>query len=113
MLIVDKEMPESCMDCFMRMDCEIYRRWIEDLEVMRVPKREEHLQDCLIKGEIPDGHGDLIDREKLMPSLKHISEAEHQIYGNASWRFAGKCIAEVDSAHVVVPADKGVANDKT
>lgn len=54
MLIVDKEMPKYCMDCFMRMDCEIYRSWIGDLKAMRVPRREEHLKECMIKGEVND-----------------------------------------------------------
>ena len=51
MLIVDKEMPESCMDCFMRMDCEVYRNWLRDPKAKRVPRREKHLKECMIKGE--------------------------------------------------------------
>ena len=40
----------------------------------------------------------LINADAILPRLRSISEAEHQIYGEASWGFARKCIAVVEDA---------------
>lgn len=52
-------------------------------------------------------HGDLIDRDKVIPKLKFINEAEHQIYGRESWGFTAKCIQAVDDAPTVIEAEDG------
>lgn len=46
-------------------------------------------------------HGRLIDANALMPKLKFIREAEHQIYGKESWGFASKCITAVEDAPTI------------
>lgn len=43
----------------------------------------------------------LIDADALMPKLKFIREAEHQIYGKESWGFASKCITAVEDAPTI------------
>lgn len=43
----------------------------------------------------------LIDANALMPRLKFIREAEHQIYGKESWGFASKCITAVEDAPTI------------
>ena len=43
----------------------------------------------------------LINADAIMPRLRSISEAERQIYGEASWGFAQKCIAVVEDAPTV------------
>lgn len=45
----------------------------------------------------------LIDADSLMPTLKIIQEAEHQIYGKGSWGFASKCITAIEDAPTVIP----------
>jgi len=50
-------------------------------------------------------HGDLIDRDKVIPKLNFINEAEHQIYGRASWGFTAKCIHTFDDAPTVIEAE--------
>lgn len=55
--------------------------------------------------EVPEPHGDLIDRDKVIPKLNFINEAEHQIYGRASWGFTAKCIHAFDDAPPVIEAE--------
>lgn len=43
----------------------------------------------------------LIDADALMPKLKFIREAEHQIYGKESWGFASKCITAIEDAPTI------------
>jgi hypothetical protein len=50
-------------------------------------------------------HGDLIDRDKVIPKLNFINEAEHQIYRSASWGFTAKCIHALDDAPTVIEAE--------
>ena len=61
MLIVDMPMPSDCVYCSLRMDCITFRVWLKT-SGMRLPKRIKNLEGCLIKGEIPDGQVDLIDK---------------------------------------------------
>ena len=49
----------------------------------------------------------LIDADALMPKLKFIREAEHQIYGKESWGFASKCITAVEDAPTIDERKKG------
>ena len=55
---------------------------------------------------LPEKHGDLIDRDKVIPKLNFINEAEHQIYGRESWGFTAKCIHAFDDAPTVIEAEK-------
>ena len=43
----------------------------------------------------------LINADELMPKLKFIREAEHQIYGKESWEFASKCITAIEDAPTI------------
>lgn len=45
--------------------------------------------------------GRLVDADALMPKLRLIREAEHQIYGKESWGFASKCITAIEDAPTV------------
>lgn len=63
-LIVEMEMPKRCTKCGVRLKCKRYVYGLqqgiaEDLKSLMGDK------DCLIKGVLPDEHGDLIDRDKL------------------------------------------------
>ena len=49
----------------------------------------------------------LIDADALMPKLRFIREAEHQIYGKESWGFASKCITAIEDAPTVQPTIYG------
>lgn len=90
-LIIKGEMPKGCnwfdengkhrfckVNAFC--DCEIYTRG-------------ERPSDCPIIGEIPDEHGDLIDRKALMEEIAKC----------VNW---GDVLIEIDNAPVVVEASK-------
>lgn len=49
----------------------------------------------------------LIDADKLMPTLRLIQEAEHQIYGKESWGFASKCINTIEDAPTIEERNTG------
>jgi hypothetical protein len=57
--------------------------------------------------ELPEKHGRLIDADadSLRNKLKIINEAEHQIYGRASWGFTAKCIHAFDDAPTVIETE--------
>lgn len=64
-LIVEIEMPKRCIECGVRLKCKRYvcglqQDIAEDLKPLIGDK------DCLIKGVLPDEHGDLIDRQKAL-----------------------------------------------
>lgn len=48
-----------------------------------------------------------IDADALMPKLKFIQEAEHQIYGKGSYGFASKCITAIEDAPTIEERKKG------
>ena len=56
--------------------------------------------------EIPEHHGQLIDRDalSLREKLKLIEEREIQIYGGVSWSFAW-CIAAIEDAPTIIEAE--------
>lgn len=47
-----------------------------------------------------------IDGDALMSSIEPIIEAEEQIYGRASWRFATKCRSAIEDAPTIEPERK-------
>jgi hypothetical protein len=49
----------------------------------------------------------LIDGDALMPKLKFIQEAEHQIYGKGSWGFASKCLTAIEDAPTIEERKNG------
>lgn len=64
-LIVETEMPKRCTKCGVRLSCMRYvyglrRNAAENLKPLMGDK------DCLIKGVLPDEHGDLIDRDAFI-----------------------------------------------
>lgn len=58
--------------------------------------------------------GRLVDADVLMPKLRLIREAEHQIYGKESWEFASKCITAIEDAPTVpqwIPVSERLPED--
>jgi hypothetical protein len=75
MLIIDMPMPVkewNCLDCkalcvdMIRHYCGITKKTIDTLKNMRA--RPDW---CPIKGELPDEHGDLIDRDEVKQKMIH------------------------------------------
>ena len=110
-LIKGMQMPPTCSECRLAYDfmaCGVTgNRWYDQDNIdAGFDSNEARLPDCPLK-EIPEKHGDLIDRSalSLRGQLKMIKEAEIQIYGGASWGFVGKCITAIDDAPAIIEAE--------
>ncbi len=107
-LIVQMEMPKNCIDCCVRLKCDLYMNELMKPSKQRNFKAIKPLASngCLIRGVLPDEHGDLVDRnvmhkeiqlwksnatdtitkcflyhvERLLMSIKSIIEAEKGEY---------------------------------
>lgn len=103
-LIKDMDIPESCGKCDFNVSSLYCKRTRSEID--RDYEHRERLSDCPIS-ELPDKHGRLIDADadSLRNKLKIINEAEHQIYGRASWGFTAKCIHAFDDAPTVIEAE--------
>lgn len=71
-LIVEMEIPKRCTRCGVRMSCMRYVHGLfdniaEDLKPLIGDK------DCIIKGVLPEDHGDLIDRNYLLKFFDGIN----------------------------------------
>lgn len=81
MLIIDMPMPKNCCECDLRQDNfdrgEQYCPFtgVECLSIGRQAK-------CPIKGELPDEHGDLIDRDVLYMAVKSHDTSDAAIARN-------------------------------
>ena len=69
MLIIDMPMPRSCVMCEVADQgfCEIKHESVMDLRGAYLDKRPDW---CPIKGELPDEHGDLIDRDIMYKQIQ-------------------------------------------
>ena len=63
-LIVEMEMPTRCINCGVRLK---YKRYVCGLQQDIAEDLNPLMGDmaCLIKGVLPEDHGDLIDRDEL------------------------------------------------
>lgn len=93
-LIVDIPMPKNCHECHLY--CDFTRR-------MDIDRNEhERPQDCLIKGEIPDEHGDLVDRDKLREKVEKYAFVPEQTYTE----YMMKVEKAITGATVILEASK-------
>lgn len=80
-LIVRMEPPKLCFECFFRLDCELYMN-----EVMKPFGKRDFtafkplVNGCLIRGVLPEKHGDLIDRDVAIQTFKCIEEAPYSVF---------------------------------
>lgn len=102
------KMPESCLKCLMQFGgwCYVSPPEIDERVTPTVDEAAEQGKPewCPLVA-LPEKHGDLIDRDKVIPKLNFINEAENQIYGRESWGFTAKCIHAFDDAPTVIEAE--------
>lgn len=93
------KMPEDCFSCPLKEEgfCNITNAY--------AGKIYERNSDCPLV-ELPEHHGDLIDRDalSLRGKLKLIEERERQIYGGVSWSFVW-CIAAIEDTPAIIEAE--------
>lgn len=109
-LIKGMGMPLTCSECRLAYDfmmCGVTgNRWYDQNNIdASFDSNNARLPDCPLR-EIPEKHGDLIDRSALSLrwKLKMIEEREIQIYGGTSWGVAG-CIAAIDGTSAIIEAE--------
>lgn len=93
--VVRMEMPKACWSCGLRFVCKAANDFLTTKEagcsVLKVG-----MEGCLIVCQLPEGHGRLIDTEKLK-AKKYHSDITHE---NAV------SVAEIDWAETIVPAER-------
>ena len=105
-LIKGMKMPEKCGSCdLFHAESPMHCTVVEGHKTVCAPYGMPRPEWCPLVA-LPDKHGDLIDRDKVIPKLNFINEAEHQIYGRASWGFTAKCIHAFDDAPTVIEAEE-------
>ena len=85
--VVRMEMPQNCYNCDLRYECNAF---------YAPGKPKPLMKGCMIVCQLPEGHGRLIDAEKLK-AKKYHSDITHE---NAV------AVAEIDWAKTIVPAEE-------
>lgn len=98
--IVRMEMPENCLKCPLRNQCEIFCNWFWHVvgRSARKPYPKPFDKGCRIVCQLPEGHGDLIDRDALKENR---------------WDADTRCgyvqvvdVGEIDNAPTIVPTER-------
>lgn len=105
-LIIDAEMPHSCFDCpclYREVDGRYFCRHSDGL---LYPLYYPMTEGCPILGEIPDSHGDLIDRDKASTQIiaeicQFCASAEN---GNCDGCLVQKCLEAIGRVPTIVEA---------
>lgn len=104
-LINGMKMPEKCGLCdLFHAESPMHCTVVKGHKTVGAPYGMPRPEWCPLVA-LPDKHGDLIDKDEVIPKLNFINEAEHQIYGRASWGFTAKCIHAFDDAPTVIEAE--------
>lgn len=100
--VVRMEMPESCDVCPCLDDYGDYPRCRISGEQRgyNFPTREKRMPNCPIICSLPEGHGPLVDAEKLKEQSVHFCETEY------TFDFDAVFIEDINEASTVVPAER-------
>lgn len=98
-VVVRMEMPENCCECQLRQ--EDYDTGEEFCPFTGVECLSIGRQDnCPIICQLPEGHGRLVDAEKLKERSVHFCETEY------TFDFDAVFVEEIDEAPTIVPAER-------
>ena len=103
-VVVRMEMPSCCHDCPFEADqwdypiCRVTGR----SEGYRFDARNNRMVDCPIVCSLPEGHGDLIDRDEMLKEWEE--ERDDPINRNADYSAEDVCI-DLRRRPVIVPKD--------
>lgn len=99
--IVRMEMPKSCWDCPCFDDYGDYPRCeiTNEQRGYNFPIHEKRMPNCPIICQLPEGHGPLVDAEKLKERSVHFCETEY------TFDFDAVFVEEIDEAPTIVPAE--------
>ena len=99
-IVINGDMPKNCDECNIKWCCPIRFEARED-------KTSRH-PSCPIIGEIPDKHGDLVDRAKALYELRTLmcDDCRHHKGDDCSWCSFNECLEAVEDAPVILEASK-------
>ena len=100
--IVRMEMPKSCDMCPCLDDYGDYPRCQISREQRgyNFPIHEKRMPNCPIICQLPEGHGRLVDAEKLKEQSVHFCETEY------TFDFDAVFIEDINEASTIVPAER-------
>ena len=101
--IVRMEMPENCLKCHLRNQCEIFCDWslyVVGTSTTRKPYPKPFDKGCRIICSLPEGHGPLVDAEKLKERSVHFCETEY------TFDFDAVFVEDINEASTIVPAER-------
>lgn len=114
-LIVEMEMPKRCFDCPMHdwtygqhetrqnvLVCNA-RHELTPILCQTIPNGDERPDWCPICGVLPDEHGDLIDRYKLLKKKRHLFQTESGCFPKSEWFIK---LDDVFDADAVIEAER-------
>ena len=86
--VVRMEMPKSCYNCDLRYECNAF---------YAPGKPKPFMKGCMIVCQLPEGHGRLVDADKLADDMK----ARKAFFGRMS---DPQCL--VEDAPTIIPAER-------
>lgn len=102
--VVRMKMPKCCDDCDANYDCcacgIIGAFWFRNSRYKEFDSSKERLPDCPIICQLPEGHGRLVDAEKLKEQSVHFCETEY------TFDFDAVFIEDINEASTIVPAER-------
>lgn len=85
--VVRMEMPQKCINCDLRYECNAF---------YAPGKPKPFMKGCMIVCQLPEGHGRLIDADKLKAKKYHSDITNENAVA----------VAEIDWAETIVPAER-------
>lgn len=118
--VVRMEIPENCIKCPLRNQCEIFCDWFDRLgtSATRKPFPKPFDKGCRMVCQLPEDHGRLIDADAMAKDLNYDVELDAKalddmsIVGYARERFQfdknrkQDCIRYLSGQKTIVPAER-------
>lgn len=99
--VVRMEMPKLCSTCPIRIDCEVYRRWLGSRR--RTPPKPQD-KGCQILAVLPENHGRMVDADAFISTIRPLCEEDK--FTACTLETAKRMTVEhINNAPTIVPAD--------
>ena len=111
MIVVDMENPKAChvsYDERIMLPCPLFRSCCERKGYKDPYEPDIKADNCPIKGEISDSHGELKDTDAIVNTIKETYCKECNNYGGIKCRacLIDDCLACIDDAPTILEASK-------
>lgn len=107
--VVRMEIPENCLKCPLRNQCEIFCDWFWHVvgRAARKPYPKPFDKGCRIVCQLPEGHGRLVDGDELYTTVK-AHDTKRTVNQVRSGVIEEKhiCLYDICQAQTIVPAER-------